>query len=195
MAENIYTRSAKVLNRVVEETLKGSFAYCRHDAEIVYLIEKGFVEVNQEMIDNDGGVATRATEAGIEKSKGAKFAPKEKNEMNGFVIENIAVEKKRRSSGKASIYPFELLEVGQSFFVPATEKRPEPWVTMASIVGTAIKRFSEVVLDENGQPVMREIVRGPNKGELTQETKSTKVFVLTKDSKDGVDGARIGRTE
>lgn len=188
MAENFFTRANRVLKEVVDKTLEGGFLHTPKDVHD-YLIEKGFVEINPEIINEAGEVATRATEAGIAK------IPKEEKIMQEtkFEIENVAVTKTRRSSGKASIYPFDSLEVGQSFFVPSSDEKPEPWKTMQSTVATATRRYAEDVVDENGNPVMRQILRGPNQGKAVQETKNTRIFVLTEDVKDGKKGARIGR--
>lgn len=185
---NFFTRANEVLKQVVEKTLEGGFAFTPKDVHD-YLIEKGFVEINPEITNEAGEVATRATETGIAK------VPKEEKLMSdqNFVIESIPVVKTRRASGKASIYPFDKLEVGQSFFVPASAEKPEPWKSMQSTVATATRRYAEPVVDKDGNPVMRKIVRGPNEGSEIQETKNTRLFALTKDTKDGVDGARIGR--
>ena len=43
---------------------------------------------------------------------------------------------------RASIYPFDKLAVGQSFFIPATDERPDPAKSLASTVANASKRFA-----------------------------------------------------
>jgi hypothetical protein len=183
---NFYTRANDLLKSIVVETLAGGYIFAPK-AEREYLEGKGWVESNPEIVNDAGDRATRATQTGID------TFPKEEKVMSEFIVENIAVEKTRRSSGKKSIYPFDALEVGQSFFVPVSAEKPEPWKSMASTVGTAIRRYAEDVVDAMGAPVMRTVKRGPNEGKMIQETKNTRVFVLKKDTKDGIDGARIGR--
>ena len=65
----------------------------------------------------------------------------------GFEIESVNLEaltqKSARSggAGRPQKYPFDSLEVGQGFFVPATEKTPDPAKSLASVVTNANKRF------------------------------------------------------
>lgn len=66
-----------------------------------------------------------------------------------FVIEdNVPLpEPKRGAVAREPIYPFASLNVGQSFFIPASEAVPEPAKKFASTVSTASKRFSKEVPD------------------------------------------------
>jgi hypothetical protein len=41
------------------------------------------------------------------------------------------------------VYPFDSLEVGQSFFVPVSEKHPDPVKTLGSTVSSANMRYAE----------------------------------------------------
>ena len=47
-----------------------------------------------------------------------------------------------RGGGAPKIYPFDDLEVGQSFFVPVSEKHPDPVKTLGSTVSSANMRFA-----------------------------------------------------
>ncbi len=180
---------------IIKSTKEGLYVFT---PESVYsiLVKKGFAEVNCDIKNDAGECATRATQEGIEKFQtGEEEIMSEVESVGGIEIENVAVVAKRASrSGKGSIYPFAALEIGQSFFVAATEDKPEPWKKMASTVGTAMTRFAVPVLDTNGQPVMRLVAKGPNKGASVPEMKKTRVFTMIKDEKNGVAGARIGRT-
>lgn len=49
----------------------------------------------------------------------------------------------RKFGAKAPLYPFASMEIGQSFFVPATIARPNPAKSLASTVASAMGRFSE----------------------------------------------------
>ena len=57
---------------------------------------------------------------------------------------NVEVPKATKRT-RTSAYPFDQLEIGQSFFVPATAERPDPAKTMGSTVSAANERHSEVV--------------------------------------------------
>lgn len=60
------------------------------------------------------------------------------------IVANVPIPAAKRF-GKSSTYPFDALEVGQGFFVPATEARPNPAKSMASTVNSAKARYA--VLD------------------------------------------------
>jgi len=51
---------------------------------------------------------------------------------------------KKRVKPRKAVYPFEQLEIGQLFFVPATKERPDPAKSLASTVSTASKRFATI---------------------------------------------------
>jgi len=88
--------------------------------------------------------------------------------------------------GRKSHYPFPALQVGQSFFVPATKEKPNQAKQLASTVSAAIARYSEEV---PGQ------FRVNKKGERVAVTKATRNFVIRNITENGVvTGARIWRT-
>lgn len=60
----------------------------------------------------------------------------------------------RRGGKRASKYPFDKLEIGQSFHIPKTDKMPDPVQAIASSITQARRRFSEPVFDTSGKPVM-----------------------------------------
>lgn len=101
-------------------------------------------------------------------------------EVPSFVIENVAMPEKKRAS-KPSIYPFDALEIGQSFFVAGKTAKD-----MASTVGSANKRWSEN--DPSGEH------KKNRKGEMVPVRVQTRKFEVVNDTKDGVAGARVGRT-
>lgn len=112
--------------------------------------EPTFVEVNSTVaIDALGNVQVRALTAGIEalaKHKaavvGAETAAANVGEAATYEIESdIPVPASKRGGLKGETYPFEKLNPGQSFFVKATETRPNPAKSLASTVSSATKRF------------------------------------------------------
>lgn len=118
--------------------------------EIKPLAEAGLVEVNEGNTDENGNVAVRATAAGIAKaSEQPTETPVTSNKSNFEIAEvpadilTVANEKRRSSRGGGEKYPFDALEVGKGFFVPATEKMPEPSKSLASTVSSATARYAE----------------------------------------------------
>lgn len=119
--------------------------------EIKNLLDNGMVETNNEITDGDK-VAVRATE------KGQAEAPAPSNNegsktmtdtntaaapASSFALIEGAVLPEGRAPRSSSVYPFETMNVGQSFFVPATEDKPNPAKSLASTISSANKRFSK----------------------------------------------------
>lgn len=115
------------------------------------LIAEGLVETNPTDTDGNGGFATRATPKGIETvntsatngspaaaAAAAVAAPKPTFTLQAAALPPIT----GRGVAKAETYPFSLMEVGQSFFVPATAENPNPAKSLASTVSGATKRFA-----------------------------------------------------
>jgi hypothetical protein len=92
------------------------------------------------------------------------------NSYNGFEIDSdVQMGPRSRLAPRQAKYPFDLLEVGQSFHVPATEDMPKPGVTLAGAVTNANNKYSY----ETGQ----------------LETKMVSVFEV------GPDGKRVKTAE
>lgn len=178
--------------------------------DIQYLIDNGYVEQNPELsqknADEEIELATRATTAGIEyvaqatgvvsQNKAEQPKPKGNNKMS-FEIENVPVVAGKRGGGsRVSQYPVDALEVGQSFFVPATEKHPEPEKSLASMLSGAMKKYDVADIDEATGVQKTKVITVPKTKEkrTIPATKHTRKFTLVAAEKDGVKGARIGRT-
>jgi len=74
---------------------------------------------------------------------------------NGFaIIDNASLPGASRGGRNGPVYPFDDLNVGQSFFVPATSDKPEPAKSIASTATSAAKRFATPVTNEDGSAVM-----------------------------------------
>lgn len=107
----------------------------------------------------DAGVAKTALEA--PSTPRAPVAP------GGFaIIDNLDLPEKT-STGRASMYPFESLTPGKSFFVPNTPQRPDAYKSLSSTVSAK------------------------NKAGATENPK--RVYQLGKVTVDGVDGAAVKR--
>lgn len=124
----------------------------------------------------EGQVAARATQKGIDSVSTAAApaaAPAGKPE---FVIEdNVAIPAVSGRGGRiGSVYPFDKLNVGQSFFVPKAAKN------LASTVSSANARYAEVIPGET---------RKDRNGKDVPKTKFTRHFIVR--SVEG--GSRIWR--
>lgn len=175
--------------------------------DVAYLIENGLVEQNEGIVNEAGEFATRATEAGIAALNATVQTapaetkveePKTERKVNmSFKIEKgIPVPKTTRGSARTSAYPFDSMEVGDSFFIAASEKHPEPEKSLASTISGATKRYDVADLDENGVQKTKS-TRNPKTGEVKEGVpamKHTRVFVIRAGEKDGVKGARVFRT-
>jgi len=98
---------------------------------------------------------------------------------SAFVIEDVALPNKTRAS-RPSLYPFDALAVGQSFFIAGKTAKE-----MASTVGSANKRHSKP--DPEGG------VRVARGGKEVPKTVQERKFDAVNDTKDGIAGVRVGR--
>lgn len=106
-----------------------------------------------------------------------------------FIVEDKALAaKERKAFLNTPKYPFEQLNVGQSFFVPNTEFRPEAVKTMQSAVTSANNRFAE----KTGE---KRINRGGKEVDVLKLVRKFDVRAETVTGADGkeISGARVGR--
>ena len=172
--------------------------------ESVYapLVEAGLVEINPAITNEAGEIATRATQAGIESlDSGAIVVDNATTEANSETAETGKTEKVKTMfqieenvpvptiSGRGrggNVYPFNQLEVGQSFFVPNSESKPNAAKSLASTVSSATARYA--VPAEDGS------TKTNKKGEVVPVLVETRKFVVRSVEEDGVKGARVWRT-
>lgn len=202
------TAMNELLKAIVAATLQNSFVY--HNAEAVAsLLADGMVEQNTAMNDGQGGIATRATQKGIDTVNNSANQTQtgtdtltagdvgtvsaEQLAGNGggsdFVIQDDvpvpAITGRGRGPG-TSVYPFDkLVKVGQSFFVEKAAKN------LASTVSGANARFSEVVNGPNGQP----LIMLNRKKENVPVRRYTRQFIVRSVTENGVKGSRVWRVE
>jgi hypothetical protein len=179
---------------IVEQNDGGAVTYA-DDNYFGTLVDKGFVEVNKELLDATGNnYAGRPTELGIKfiKDNNVSDEVQAPAVTAAFAIEdNVALPEVKRGGGggrkgpRGSKYPFDTMENGQSFFVPATEEMPNPAKTLASTASTFAKKYAT----ENGT---RTITR---KGETKTVAAYdyTRKFVVRAVEENGVKGARVWR--
>ncbi len=107
------------------------------------LLEAGVVTVDTTQLDAAGNAYVALTDAGKSMVNGsAVSAPT----SSGFEVMNVGLppsKRKGRGGGGAPVkYPFDQLEIGQTFFVPASEKMPDPVKTLQSTVSSANMRYA-----------------------------------------------------
>lgn len=113
-------------------------------AKEIHKQEPTFLKINTEA-DPAGNVSVSATSEAIAALGGTAPAAAEAVAASkpSFVLESgFTPPESKRGGIKSDIYPFAQMEVGQSFFVAATEARPNPAKVMASTVSGAIKRYA-----------------------------------------------------
>lgn len=133
-----------LLTTIVAATADNSFVYAAGKDQTA-LVAAGYVEVNAGMTNEKGETATRATQAGIEfdaANKQGTTTVTQSVAQNFAIATGVALPSPVRSRVSQSIYPFEQLEIGQSFFVPASEEKPNPAKSLASTVTSANDRYA-----------------------------------------------------
>lgn len=105
------------------------------------------IEVNTDMTEGDKAAA-RATTAGKAMVTGAATAPAVMNGAAIAVIKGAVLPASKRGAGlhggAPKQYPFDTMDVGDSFFVGVSDKHPNPLKTLGSTVSSANMRFAEV---------------------------------------------------
>jgi hypothetical protein len=146
-------KPAVTLAQIVAATLAGSFVHTS-EQDHAKLVAEGLVEVNQEMTNESGEFATRATQKGIDSMNQAQavttsgvgvgsLAAIGAAVKSAFVLEDsVALPVIKRGGRGGEQYPFEQMNVGQSFFVAASEAKPDPAKSLASTVSSATARYA-----------------------------------------------------
>lgn len=108
------------------------------------MVEDDMIEINTSITNEDGLMAARATAKGIATINGLPT-----REVKGFVLtkgRELPVGKPRGRSG--SKWPFDEMEVGESFVILATDEKPNPVKDVSSAVSHANKRYAVPVEGE-----------------------------------------------
>lgn len=165
------------------------FAYTSASDAKAFAAE-GLVEVNETMTDENGNVAVRL----LNKDAATNAAPAEKpvkTATNFAIDDGIAIPAgSGRGRGRGGeMYPFDLLEVGQSFFVPNTDAKPNAAKSLASTVSSATARYA--VVDPEGK------TKTNKSGEVVPVMVETRKFVVRPVDETAAgrgQGARVWRT-
>lgn len=142
------------------------------EKEAKELIDGKLAEFNPDIRDGDK-IAIRLTDEGLNMAN-ANNTDNSSNTGNDTgasaaassfaIIDNAKLPSAARGGRNGPVYPFDDLNVGQSFFVPATADKPEPAKSIASTATSAAKRFATPVKNPDGSAVMETYkVRGVEK--------------------------------
>lgn len=123
-------------------------------ADLQPLVDGSYVETNPGATNDAGEIAVRATAAGVELA-GTPVAPAAAAPKSTFAIDDGFELPAGATRTKAATYPFELLAVGQSFFVGNTEAKPNAAKSLASTISSANKRYKT----EDGSADRKFVVR------------------------------------
>lgn len=145
------------------------------EKEAKELTDGGLAEFNPDIRDGDK-IAIRLTDEGLKMADASNTDNSNSTDTNtdtgstataasGFaIIDNASLPGASRGGRNGPVYPFDDLNVGQSFFVPATDDKPEPAKSIASTATSAAKRFATKVTNPDGSAVMEEYtVKGVTK--------------------------------
>jgi hypothetical protein len=130
---------------IAAATAAGSFHYVTQ-AEGIPLLQHSppLIEVNTNMVQ-DGKAAARTTAAGA--SMVGQTAAETPAAPQFAIIKGAILPPSKRGvglrGGAPKQYPFDTMQVGDSFFVAVSEKHPNPVKTLGSTVSSANMRFAE----------------------------------------------------
>ena len=160
------------------------------EKSVKVLVDAGLAECNVNDVSADG-VAVRATQPGVDMINAPQAQGTEPVATSAFeILSNRPIPAITRV-GAAAKYPFAQLELGQSFFVPATEAQPAPHKSMASTVATAAKRFGRVV----GTRTISRKVDGVMTEVQVDRWGYSRKFMARRSELNGVPGAEVFRIE
>lgn len=127
--------------------------------------DPALIDVNTEMLDPADNAAVRLTDAGkamvAEAGKPAAAPTNGASQSKYAVISNAVLPASKRrggGGGAPTVYPFDSMEIGQSFFVPVSEKHKDPVKTLGSTVSSANMRFA---VDTGEKKEVERTKRGP----------------------------------
>lgn len=126
-----------LLKRICNDTSKGILTILDYNSHVGELIKDGWVETNPLSVFL-GPVELSATD------KGMKFCgyvkTNERKNMKFELDEGIEIPNKKSGGFKTSKYPFDDMEVGQSFHLAVSEKYSNPSRTLASSASSQNKK-------------------------------------------------------
>jgi hypothetical protein len=162
------------------------------DAEVLLLHNPPLIEINIHEADpsDKSKVACRVTTAGaalLTANQNPVTENEVKNTMSNYAIIDDAelppIKRGGGGGGAPTKYPFDQLEVGKSFFVPATAKLPNPLKTLGSTISSANHRYATVtgekVVERSKRGARNKLVLDAN-GNKIMETKTVPTYEFTR---------------
>jgi hypothetical protein len=160
------------------------------DAEVLLLHNPPLIEINIHEPDpsDKSKVACRVTTAGaaLLTANQNPVIEKVENKMSYEIIDDAELPPIKRGGGGGGAptkYPFDQLEVGKSFFVPATAKLPNPLKTLGSTISSANHRYAKVtgekVVERSKRGARNKLVLDAN-GNKIMETKNVPTYEFTR---------------
>lgn len=192
---------------LVTATLSETGMIYAKEKEVAPLVKSGYAEINPELKNEAGEVAARATQAGIDAHNRAvakENAPVEdfdeepeqaieesKTETKGskmtYEILDEQLPEVKQTRNRSSKYPFEQLQVGQSFKVMDSDfDNNDAHSAMASAVAAANRRYSEEIEGE-----VTTVKRGAQVGKEVPARRQLRLFKQVRIA----GGTQIGRVE
>lgn len=137
----------EMLPEIVAATVADSYTMT-DPFEVDYLLQNGLIEMNESIKNEEGEQATRATAEGIayiqcinmnSTTKVEEPKPERTVKMRFEIETGIEMPKTVRGGSIGnSVYPFDKLELGQSFFVAGKDVK-----SMAGTVSSATRRYAK----------------------------------------------------
>jgi len=157
-------------------------------SDVEVFASTGMIETNSAITNDSGEIAVRLPQASGETSETKQASGK----VGYAIVSDVEMPKSTRGAGagRQASYPFDSMDKGQSFFVPATAAKPHPAKSLASTVTSANARYSEVI---EGTRKNRKGVEVPN----TRQTREFAVRAIEDGEKwgyPGTKGAAVWRT-
>lgn len=154
----------------------------------------GLIESNPGIVDEKGRIAVRLKPENQVQSQNQTEQPADQQPAKKVIQvmqiltsdEGFTPIKRKGGRTGTSKYPFAQLEIGQSFFVSATEENPTPEKSLASTITAQNLKYSEPVEGET---------RINRKGVEVPVRKQIRKFEMQKGELHGVAGVRISRVE
>lgn len=190
--------TSKLALAAIVAATKGTTGYLyATEADAKPFIDAGHAEMNKDVInpDNASEFAVRATGEGINAVDNPNgVQPNQIEEESAFAFAEIDTpERRARGPGTGERYPFSQLPApvngkSRAFFVPATEKMPEPAKSLQSAVSAASRRYATKVGESDytkpdGTPGKRARYEFERK------------FAVTPGEHNGAKGAWVARTK
>lgn len=141
-------------------------------SDVDVFVSAGLVEVNETMTDEHGAVAVRLVQSTETATPAEAVAAPVVAAPKFAIASGIEIPKVVRQhgsgAGRQAMYPFESMELNQSFFVAATAEKPNPAKSLASTVTSANSRFA---VEIEGTRINR-------KGRTVPNTKQEREFTI-----------------